>query len=111
MSNQQFITPALYPDYHDQKDAFRRLTHTANQLLNGKSFNKGSFTAAASASSTVVNDPRVGVDSVILWMPLTNNAALLDGTIYISSRGKGTFTVAHENTVSTDQDFEYAVIG
>jgi hypothetical protein len=83
------------------------------QMMDGKTNNTGTFTVTASAATTVVSDLRVGADSVILVSPTTATAATewASGAMYVSSIGKQTFTVTHNNSAPTDRVFTYAVIG
>jgi hypothetical protein len=84
-----------------------------NGVLDGKLNSTGSFTCTASAASTSVTDYRAGLDSVILLMPTTANAAaeIGAGTIFISARNKQSFTVTHANNSQTDRSFGYVIIG
>ena len=82
-----------------------------NGILNGRTNNAGSFTVTASTTTTVVTDRRVGATSVINWMPKTDNAAVEIGTLYVSARDTGQFTVTHSNNGQTDRDFDYTVTG
>lgn len=85
----------------------------ANGALDGRTNNVNNITLTENVATTVVTDARVGADSVILFMPKTANAAaeVGAGTMYVSSRGKETFTITHANNAQTDRDFEYAIIG
>jgi len=90
----------------------RKIVEIVRQLMDGKSNNTGSFTITASAASTAVTDLRVGADSVILVSPTTASAATewASGAMYVSSVGKQTFTVTHNNSAPTDRTFKYAAI-
>jgi hypothetical protein len=46
-----------------------------------------------------------------LFMPTTANAAAELATMFVSSRGKQTFTITHANNGQTDRTFKYVVIG
>jgi hypothetical protein len=89
----------------------RDVASAVNLLIDGKHNAKGTFTLTASASTTVVTDVRVGEDSVITWMPLTFNAADHLDSLYVSSRGNGTFTLTHVSKIHTDMTFAYVVTG
>ena len=91
----------------------RETSQVVNNLLDGKSNNTGTFTCTASAATTAVTDFRAGKSSIILLMPQTANAAaeVGNGTIYVSTRAKQSFTVTHANNAQTDRTFEYVVIG
>lgn len=89
------------------------LAATINQIDDGKTSNYGSVTLTASVASTAVTDYRVGINTVILFEPTTANAAaeIGNGTMYVSSKGKQTFTITHANNAQVDRTFNYAVIG
>jgi len=102
-----------YRTLSPNEDNPRTIVEIVRQLMDGKSNNTGSFTVTANQATTAVTDLRVGADSVILPSPITANAATewASGAMYISSIGKQTFTVTHNNSAPTDRDFTYAVIG
>lgn len=87
----------------------RDVASAVNLLIDGKHNAKGTFTLTAHATSTVVQDYRVSEDSVISWTPLTHNAAVEMNIMYVSSRGKHTFTLVHQNKSATDATFAYTV--
>ena len=73
------------------------------------------FTCTAGAASTVLTDARLGVNSVIVFDPVTANAAaeLAAGTIYVltANRRNGAYTITHANAGTTDRTFRYLIIG
>lgn len=77
------------------------------QILSGKLNSYGTFTLIANVSTTVVDDARVGIDSVILIMPTTADAATENTWITTT---KQQFTVNHNNTTSTTRTFKYFVL-
>ena len=87
----------------------RQVSQVVNLLVDGKSNNLGTLTLSSSSTTTVVTDLRVGENSCILLMPTTSNAA--NENVFVSSRGKQTFTLTHANASTTDRSFVYAVIG
>lgn len=91
----------------------REISQVVNNILEGKLNSTGSVTLTASAASTVVNDNRAGYESVILFMPKTANAAAEQaaGGMFVSSRGKQTFTITHANNSQSDRSFDYIIIG
>lgn len=93
--------------------SIRSIVRVINNIMRGKTNNRGEVTLTASASSTVVSDVNVGGDSVIHFMPTTANAAIELGnsTMYVSSTGKQTFTITHDNNSQTDRTFRYIIIG
>src|SRR5262245_4264096 len=91
----------------------RQVAAVVNRLAQGKLNCTGSVTLAAGAASTGVSDARATAASVVLLMPTTANAAteLSNGTLYVSVRVKGGFTLAHANNAQTDRAFGYLLIG
>ena len=91
----------------------RDVASAVNLLIDGKNNAKGDVTLTASSATTVVSDYRVGEDSVILFTPTSANAAaeIGGGAMYVSSRGKFTFTITHANNAQTDRTFIYTVTG
>jgi len=91
----------------------REVANVVNNILGGKLNCTGSVTLTASAASTAVTDQRAGYESVILFMPTTANAAAEQaaGGMYVSTRGKQTFTITHANNAQTDRTFDYIIIG
>jgi len=64
------------PKVHSDERAHRKLLAEAIWgILDGKLYCTGEVTLTADAVTTVVTDHRVGNESVILFMPLTENAA------------------------------------
>ena len=70
-------------------------------------------TAITAAVSSYAADVRAGAFSFIGLCPLTANAASTQaaGNVYISTRGKRTFTIAHPNSAAADKTFSYVVLG
>lgn len=87
----------------------REIYNAITALLSGKSNNTGSFTLAASATSTVVKDRLCGPDSVILPMPKTANAGA--AVISHTETTRGQFTIHHDSDSSTDRTFSYICVG
>lgn len=86
----------------------RSIVVAVQRALQGKLNIAGSFTLTANTTSTIVVDPRVGSDSVVLTMPKSANAAAEN--LYITI-GNDAFTVVHANTATTDRNFDYVVLG
>jgi len=89
------------------------LSNVVRNIMLGKTNNKGAVTITASQATTVVSDVNATGESIILFMPITANASAEVGAggMYISSRGKQTFTITHANNTQTDRNFEYIVVG
>lgn len=90
-----------------------QIIQTINQLILGNLNNTGTVTLTASAATTTVSNSRVSANSYIDFMPTSANAAaeLAAGTMYVSSRNKGEFTITHANNAQTDRSFAYIHVG
>lgn len=84
------------------------LTETVNLILRGRANNTGTFTLDAGTGSTTVVDPAFESSMVPLLIPTTANAAGALSGLYVSARDKGSFTLTHANTGTTDRTFLYA---
>jgi hypothetical protein len=97
----------------------RRIARVVNSLLQGKTNNTGTVTLTANAASTVVSlaQGRLGNDTLILFDPLTSNAAvqLAAGTMYVTTANRDVmgnqFTITHANNAQADRSFRYTLIG
>tara|TARA_A100000171_G_C2106968_1_gene132840 strand:+ start:498 stop:815 length:318 start_codon:yes stop_codon:yes gene_type:complete len=89
----------------------RQTAFAVNLLIDGKSNNTASFTLAASTTTTTVTDFRVGPDSVIVFTPMTANAAGAFSSMFVSARATESFTVTHASNSQTDKTFTYIVVG
>ena len=91
----------------------RQIAAVVNRVVQGKLNCVGSVILAANAASTSLSDARVTAASVILLMPTSANAAveLGNGTLFVSARDKGSFTLTHANNAQTDRAFAFVVIG
>lgn len=92
---------------------YRRIHEGFVNLFSGKMNNTGTFTVTQSAATTVVTDPRCGPESVINYTPTTANASaeVGAGTIYISAKSDGSFTVTHANSATAGRTFDYTITG
>lgn len=91
--------------------SIRSIVRVLNNVIKGKTNNRGEVTLAAGSGSTNVEDVNAGGNSVILLMPLTANAAAALATTYVSVQGKQGFTITHSNNSQTDRLFRYTVTG
>jgi hypothetical protein len=103
MSTQK--VPAYYPDVEEHR---RLLANSLNNVIEGKINSTGSITLENSVTTTDLEDDRIGIDSVILLMPTTSDAAAEN--IYFSAQDKGVVTLNHTSN-TTSRIFKYVVIG
>ncbi|KKW45760.1 MAG: hypothetical protein A2Z55_01235 [Burkholderiales bacterium RIFCSPHIGHO2_12_63_9] len=99
------------------KRVIRALADCINEIADGRLNSSGVITLTASAATTAVTDRRVGRDSVILFMPVTANAAaeLAAGTMYVQTTDiaplTNQFTINHANNAQADRTFRYLIAG
>lgn len=100
---------------HQEEQHRRRIASVVKSLGGGKMEVSGRLTLAASAANTTITDARIGVNSVLIFMPETANAAaeIGAGTLYVSATGRvnGSAVVTHANNSQTDRSFLVAIIG
>jgi hypothetical protein len=89
----------------------REMAQFINELRDGKLNATGSFTLAANVASTLVQNTKVSIDTVVLLMPMTANAAAALPTTWVSAQDNGQFTVSHVSAASTDRSFRFVAIG
>lgn len=91
----------------------RRIVNSLNRMAEGRGDNSDTLTLTAGAASTTIAQPFVSEFSTILLFPRTANAAaeLGAGTVYVSAKANGSFTLAHANNAQADRTFDYAWIG
>jgi len=106
MANNQFLNvPLSIPD-HGQH--LRLISSALNNTIDGKLNSTGEITLTNSSTTTTLTDARIGGNSVILLMPITNNAA--NAHIHFTDIGNGTATMNHGSDSST-RTFKYVIIG
>ena len=93
----------------------REVSEVVNNLVEGKSNNTGEVTlphgSGGGSATYTVYDERAGVNSVIIFMPLSNTSAGKLTSIYVSSRSKGSFVITYNDSGSVDIELAYAIIG
>lgn len=94
-----------------------KVKNVVNGNLNGKLNSTGTFTLNASTVSTSVKftDGMIGQDTVLIYYPLTANAATVsaDGNMFMSSRDvtNAVLGLTHTSDANTDKTFAYVLIG
>jgi len=105
------VNSALPRKWADEADHRARISDTVNNILQGKTNNRGSITLTASSATSTLTDKRIGADSVILLQPTTSNAAAELATLYFGTPGDGSVTINHANNAQVDRTFKYVIIG
>lgn len=101
---------AIPPHGTDDK---RHIAEVLRNIYSGRLDWGGEFTLTTSASTTTVIDTRVNVNKVVVWSPMTTNAAAALANTRIESAGyqDGQFVLTHANNGQTDRIFRYIVMG
>jgi hypothetical protein len=105
-------TPFAPLTWGNEAEHRRQIAQVANRAVDGKLDSvQGPFSLSPDpATSTTVADARCGVESIVLLMPVTANAASAMPTVWIAP-GVGQFTVNHAPSAITDRTYLYVVIG
>jgi predicted transcriptional regulator len=90
-----------------------RIYRNFDNVLEGRTRNQGSFTLTANVGTTTVNDARFESHQSLVYSPTTANASaeIGAGTIYTSTKNKGSFVLTHANNAQTDRTFDYVIVG
>lgn len=102
------------PNYlADHPEWMKRVARVVNNLLIGKLNVTSLVTLDANVTSTTITDPRIGVETGIILIPTTLNAAGALATTYIeeTNRINGEVVVSHANTATTDRVFRAVYLG
>jgi len=88
-----------------------RIVRSIRDLFEGRSNASGTFTVTLNAATTAVTAPNCAPGSVVILQAITANAAaeVGNGTIWVSAKGVGTFTVTHANSATASRTFEYRI--
>lgn len=87
------------------------LHHVVAGIMEGRQNNTGSVTLADGTTTTTLADQRLSGSSVVLFSPRSANAAAATANLYVSAKAKGSLTLTHANTGTTDRTFDYAIFG
>lgn len=101
-----------YVPSRDEKD-LTKFALSLQQLASGRSNAVRTFTLAIGAGTTTILDDNCAVDSVIIPIPVTANAAaeVGNGTLYLFASANKSFTFAHANSATANRTFRYAIVG
>lgn len=86
----------------------RDVARVVNQILDGKINSVGTVTLGTGTTTTLVSDYRCSVNSNVLLMPTSANAAAETPWVTVA---KQQFTVTHSSATTTDRSFGYVVLG
>ena len=90
----------------------RQVAEVVRGVMDGKTNNTGEITlSAAGATSTVLNDERIGFGSIIILTPLSATAAAFVNNVSVSARNKGQATLTHNANTALDRKYGYIIVG
>ena len=88
----------------------REISEVVNNLVEGKSNNTGEFVTTALATSSTLSNERIGLNSVILFMPLDHNSSQELKDIYFDTFAKGS-CVVHYGNHAVSRNYRYIIVG
>lgn len=103
--------PDMYRKLPWQGGNPREVSEVVNNLVEGKSNNTSTVILNTSGTETTVFNERVGLNSVILFVPRSSNAAGETDYIFIKTKFKGSFIIGHRNHGHSDVELDYIVVG
>jgi len=91
----------------------RKNAEVINGVMQGRTNNRGTITlsvsqAGGAVTATPIVDPRIGIDSVLAFMPTNLNASTVTG-LYVTSLSTGRCVLNHPSQDSTAAIFDYVV--
>ena len=90
----------------------RQVAEVVRGCMDGKTNNTGEITlTAGGATTTTLTDPRIGYQSVIIFSPLSSNAAGYLSNLYVSARTQGSATLTHSANSAADRKYAYIIVG
>jgi len=108
-------TVTLVKSFEEVTRALKNIITVVNRMNRGGISCTGEVTLTANAATTTLTDDRLAVGSVLVFDPMTANAAteLYGGTMYIleANRNNKSWVITHANNAQTDRTFVYAIIG
>src|SRR5437773_2712605 len=90
-----------------------RIVRGIRDLFEGRRNTTGTVTLATGSATTTVSHVNFGKDSIPILTALHVNAAaeVGNGTMYVSARAQGSFTITHANSATTNRTFGYSFDG
>lgn len=95
----------------DHGQHLRLIAASLNPALQGKLNATKSIVLTPFSATTELVDQRIGPGSCLLFMPETANAVQALAGLYVSNRRRGTATLNHAFSSSSDRAFTALIIG
>jgi hypothetical protein len=107
--------PATLNSFADVSTYLRRMWESLQNVRRGKIECVVEFTLTANAATSTLTDPRLSIQSAVIFDPVTANAAteLYGATMYAleANRAAGAWVITHANNAQTDREFRAVIIG
>ena len=88
----------------------RQVAEIVNNLVEGKSNNTGEFSTTTSTTTTTLSNERIGLNSVILFMPLDHDSSMELKDVYFDTFAQGSCTV-HHGSHGVSRNYRYIIVG
>ena len=88
----------------------RAVAEVVRGIMDGKTNNTGTVTlATGGATTTTINNERIGYTSVILLMPTSLDAAAYVTNLYVSAKVQGSATLTHTANSTGGRSYDYII--
>ena len=88
----------------------REISTVVNGLIEGKSNNTGDFVTTTHTTSSTLSNERIGLNSVILFMPVNHDSAAELVDVYFDTFAKGSCVVHYGNHAAV-RTYKYIIVG
>lgn len=88
----------------------RAVAEVVRGIMDGKTNNVGYFTTATSATTTTLNNERIGYDSAIIFTPMNDKAAQEMAKLWVGTRSQGSAIINHQSNAHVCE-FMYIIVG
>jgi len=88
----------------------RTVAEVVRGIMDGKTNNVGYFTTATTATTTVLNNERIGYDSAIIFTPMNDKAAQEMAKLWVGTRSQGSAIINHQSNAHVCE-FMYIIVG
>jgi len=88
----------------------RTVAEVVRGIMDGKTNNVGYFTTATTATTTVLNNERIGYDSAIIFTPMNDKAAQEMAKLWVGTRSQGSAIINHASNAHVCE-FMYIIVG
>ena len=88
----------------------RAVAEVVRGIMDGKTNNVGYFTTATTATTTVLNNERIGYDSAIIFTPMNDKAAQEMAKLWVGTRSQGSAIINHASNAHVCE-FMYIIVG